>query len=74
MYLRQRVCMWESTSQGMAEAEGEADSPLSRQPDAGLPEVMTLAEGRHFTDWATQAPWIVHFQMVDFMLCDYHLN
>ena len=49
--------------------EREADSLLSREPDAGLdptwsqdPEIMTWAEGRHFTDWATQAP--LQFQLL----------
>ena len=35
------------------ETEGEADSPLSREPDSGLipgPEITTLAEGRRLMD------------------------
>ena len=48
-------------AQAVAGAEGEAGSPLSREPDVGAasqgPEFMTWAEGRHLTDSATQAPW-----------------
>ena len=44
------------------EREGEADSPMSREPSVGLdprtsrswPETMTWDEGRRFTNWATQ--------------------
>jgi len=39
---------------GEAEAEGEADSPLSKEPRVGGPcqdpGIMTQAEGRHFTN------------------------
>ena len=41
-----------------AEAEGEADSLLSREPKCKAPSqdprIMTWAEGRRFTNWATQ--------------------
>ena len=38
-----------------AEGEGEADSPLSKEPHVGLNPtgIMTWAEGRCLTDWAT---------------------
>jgi len=39
---------------GAAEAEGEADSLLSREPED--PGIMTGAESRHLTDLATQVP------------------
>ena len=36
---------------GEADGEGEADSSLSREPDARLdPGIMTCAENRHLTD------------------------
>ena len=40
---------------GVAEGEGEADSTLNRDPDAGLnprtlPEIMTQAKARHLMD------------------------
>ena len=42
------------------QAEGEADTVLSREPDVGLiprtPEIMTGAEGICLTDWAIQVP------------------
>ena len=49
-----------SSGEGQREREREADSPLRRKPDSagsipGL-ELMTWAESRHPTDWATQAP------------------
>ena len=57
----------QSTSGGGAErewdTESEADSRIwavTREPDVGLEltnrEIMTWAEVRHLTDWATQAP------------------
>ena len=50
-----------SMSGGGAEGKGEADSPLSWEPNAGAPSqdpgIMTWAEGRCLTDWATQVPW-----------------
>ena len=44
---------------GRAEGEREADSPLSKEPNAARfqnPEIITWAEGRHLTDWTTQVP------------------
>ena len=47
-----------------AEGEGEADSPLSREPEWDMiqgskdPKIMIWAEGRHLTHWATQVPLI----------------
>ena len=35
-YLRERQREWENEQEGGAEGEGEADSPGSREPDAGL--------------------------------------
>ena len=53
IYLRERECAWGRVT------EGEVDSPLSRKPNMWLhPRVMTWFEGRHLTDWATQAPQI----------------
>ena len=57
----------ESMSRGRAEREGDTESEagsrlwvVSTEPDAGLEltnrEIMTWAEVRHPTDWATQAP------------------
>ena len=45
--------------QGEQQVEGEAGSPLSRDPNAGLdPRILISwrAEGRCSTDWATQVP------------------
>ena len=58
------------------EEEGEADSPLSREPDAQPepdvgpdpgtqsqdPGIMTWAQGRCLTDWATQVPLLMAFR------------
>ena len=44
------------------QAEGEACSLLSREPDVGLyPDsgIITQAEGRCLTNWATQEPRIM---------------
>ena len=54
---------------GGAEAEGEAGSPLSREPDrAGSldPGIMTQAEDRRLTDWATQGPIQITSKNADF--------
>ena len=61
IYLRERVSAQAGEE---AEGEGEVDSLLSREPDVGAwsqdPGIMTWAEGRCLTDWATQAP-LGHF-------------
>ena len=48
---------------GAAEREGKVGSSLNREPHEGTqcqdPKIMTWAEGRCLTDWATQAPSIV---------------
>ena len=50
IYLRGKGgCIW--AEQG----EGEADSPLSSEPEAG-PGIVTWAEDRCLTNWATEAP------------------
>ena len=57
----------QSASRGGAERDGDTESELgsrlwaiSTEPDTGLeltdPEIMTGADVRHSTDWATQAP------------------
>ena len=50
---------------GARERGGEADSPISREPNTGLgsqdPGIMTWAEGRHLTNWATQVSMQVLF-------------
>ena len=59
----------QSTSRGGAEREGDTESEagsrlwaVSTEPDAGLEprnhEIMTWADVRSLTDWATQAPLI----------------
>ena len=68
LLLRER----QSVSRGVAEAEGDTESKadsrlwaVSTEPDAGLEltdcEIMTWAEVRHLTDWATQAPQVYFF-------------
>ena len=52
---------------GERAGEGEADSPQSREPDTGLDtrtiRIMSWAEGRCLTYWATQAPPKVVFKL-----------
>ena len=63
------IQFWETASRGEAEREREGDTEsragsklrvVSTQPDTGLEltncEIMTWAEVRYPTDWATQAP------------------
>ena len=61
-------------SRGGAEGEGDTESEagsmlwaVSTEPDAGLElmdrEIMTWAEVGHLTDWATQAPLILFFNI-----------
>ena len=70
-FLRERERERECVRRGGAERERETKNPkqapgseLSPQPDAGLKhmdhEIMTWAEVRRSTDWATQAPLSVH--------------
>ena len=53
-YLFEREREKENKWVGEAEREGEADSPLSREPKAGLDPrisgIMIWAESRHLTD------------------------
>ena len=46
-----------------AEGEGEADSPLSREPSAEAwfqgPKIMTWVESKCLTDWATRLPYFL---------------
>ena len=54
--------------QGEEQREREPDSPLTREPNAGWipgPWVMTWAEGRCLTDWATQTP--LHYSFFFFI-------
>jgi len=54
----------ESEQRGEAEAEGEADSPLSGGPDVGLdPGALDrdLSRGQLLNEWATQAPTLFVF-------------
>ena len=64
---REREREKQSTSGRGAEREGDTESEagsslwtVSTEPDTGLelmnPEIMTWAEDRRLTDWATQAP------------------
>ena len=59
IYLREKERTWERDYKPGWGIEGEANSPLSREPNAGAgsqdPKIMTWADGRCLTDWATQA-------------------
>ena len=62
-FLQFYLFFWESEWErawvgGEVEVEGEADSSVGREPDAGLqdPKIMTQVKGRCLTVWATQAP------------------
>ena len=59
-YLFERVNAHEREHEWRRGAEGEADSPLSREPDSGAssqdPGIMTWAKSRCLTHWATKAP------------------
>ena len=72
------IYFWErerkSVSRQGAEREGDTESEagfrpwaVSTEPDAGLEltdrEIMTWAQVRRLTDWATQAPQCVPFYM-----------
>ena len=53
------ICESKDAREHTNSGEGEADSLLSREPDVGLNPrtlVMTWAEGRCLTNWATQVP------------------
>ena len=64
----------QSMSGGGAEREGETQNPkqtpglraVGTEPDAGLKltscEIMTWAEVRCLTDWATQVPLVILFK------------
>ena len=62
-YLFDRVCMsWGEE----AEAQGEAHSPRSREPNVELAqdlEIMTWAEGRCLLAWASQEPQFFPFKL-----------
>ena len=61
IYLRERMY---NMYKGGAEREVEADSSLSREPNAGLhPTILGSwpePKGRHLTNWATQRPCTRH--------------
>ena len=58
LHEREKACK----QQGVAKEEGEADSPLSKEPPWGAqsqdPGIMSWAEGR----WATQVSMVVLFK------------
>ena len=63
VFKRFYLFIWESEraqAGGAAEGEEEAGSLLSREAQRGIrsqdPGIMTWAEGRRLTNWATQAP------------------
>ena len=60
-HIREKVSKTEHMrKQGEREGDGEADTPLSREPYSGAPSqdpgIMTWAEGRRVPDGATQVP------------------
>ena len=58
--MRERACAWGA---GAAGGEGEADFPLSREPDMGL-DPRTPGSGPEPKDRAPQAPRGIVFSMV----------
>ena len=73
------IYFWDRERQSMngggAEREGDTEPEagsrlraISPEPDLGLEltgrEIMTWAEVRRLTDWATQAPWLANLLKV----------
>ena len=55
-FLFERERESERTSRGAAEEEEEAEQGARCGAPSQVPEIMTQAEGRCLTDWATQVP------------------